>query len=51
MEDWENTGTYFGLGLFMLIMFYVIGHMLYNRYHGKDELEGLFRFRKKNNSG
>ena len=32
----------------ILILLYVLGHMLYNRWLGKDELEDLFGIKHRN---
>jgi hypothetical protein len=45
MESWQSIAWFTGFGLLLLLPVYMIIHMLYNRYHGKDELEGLFKLR------
>ncbi|HEY4325143.1 MAG TPA: hypothetical protein VGN20_14195 [Mucilaginibacter sp.] len=47
MENWGNDAIWAGFAVFMLVLGYVIIHMLYNRSKGRDELENLFRIRKK----
>ena len=48
MENWSETAEFAGFGLFMLLTLYMIIHMVYNKIKGRDELDGVFRFRKRN---
>ena len=47
MDSWRDMAEFGVLCLFILLTLYMLIHMLVNRYKGKDELDGLFRFRKK----
>jgi len=47
MESWGDIAFMTGFSIFAIVMLYVIGHMLYNRYKGSDELDGLFIFKRK----
>ncbi|MDB5157424.1 MAG: hypothetical protein JWR50_2131 [Mucilaginibacter sp.] len=48
MANWSETAEFAGFGLFMLVTLYMIIHMIYNKIKGRDELDSVFRFRKRN---
>jgi hypothetical protein len=39
-----ETAGIVGFVLFMLLTLYMIIHMVYNRFNGKDDLDNLFLF-------
>lgn len=47
MESWDDILVWVLLGIFILLALYITIHMIYNRMGGKDELEGLFVFRRR----
>jgi hypothetical protein len=49
MDNWENISEYVALVVFMVLVLYITGHMIYNRIKGQDELENLFVFKRKRN--
>ena len=47
MQNWEDISEFAVFGLLILVPLYMVVHMIYNRIKGKDELDGIFRFRFK----
>ena len=47
MNSWGEIIEWLILGLFVLLTLYVLIHMAMNRIKGKDEIEGLFVFKRK----
>jgi hypothetical protein len=47
MMDWSTMSEWIAIGVMLILSLYVLIHMMVNRIRGKDEVEGLFVFRRR----
>lgn len=47
MQNWDEISEFAVFCLLIPVPLYMVVHMVYNRVKGKDELDGVFRFRFK----
>lgn len=49
MMDWSTICEWIAIGTLSILSLYTLIHMFINRIKGKDEIEGLFVFKRRKN--